>query len=129
VTPDPEVVSFVAKAQKVKTRKGKDYFVFRTTIPKEIAKTINIEGGDYIFFKAKKAQWYHMLDWKTMGKTWSMLPNEIRDRIMVDGFCSHNILNETGTVAATNLTAQQMVKQIPMIQDELGDGYNNGNSF
>lgn len=116
VATDPEAVSFVAKVQKAKTRKGKNYFIFRTTIPKTIAAKIDVKGGDYICFKAKKAQWYHMLDWKTMGTTWGMLPNEIRDRIIVDGFCSQNILSGTETLGATNMTAQQPVYRLPAIR-------------
>ena len=87
-TSDPEAVPFVAKVQRAKTRKGKDYFVFRITMPKEIAEKIDVNVGDYIFFRAKKAQWYHMLDWKTMENTWKMLPNEIRERIIADGVCN-----------------------------------------
>jgi len=128
LAPDPEAVSFVAKVQKTKTRKGKNYFIFRTTIPKEMAKKIDIEGGDYILFKAKKAQWYHMLDWKTMGNTWRMLPNGIRDRIIIDGFCSQNTLNEFQTLGATNMTAQQTPHRLLTIQADQGEVYH-GNSI
>lgn len=126
VAPDSEAVSFVAKVQKTKTRKGKDYFIFRTTIPKEMAKKIGVEGGDYLLFKAKKAKWYHMLDWKTMGNTWRMLPNEIRERIIIDGFCSQSVLNETENLGATNMTAQTPLRLAP-IQVNQRDVYH-GNS-
>lgn len=129
ITPDPDAVPFVAKVQKSKTRKGKDYFVFRTTIPKEIANKIDIKGGDYIFFRAKKAQWYHMLDWDKMENTWKMLPAPIRDKVIYDGFCDPKLLHDGESATTTNLTTQQMIKQLPMIQAELGDGYDNGNSF
>ena len=61
VCPDPSYTSFVAKAQKAKTRKGKNYFVLRVTIPKEIAEKIEVGPEDYLLLKAKKAQWYHMI--------------------------------------------------------------------
>lgn len=122
VVPDPEAVSFVAKVQKAKTRKGKDYFILRATIPKEIAKKIAVQAGDYLFFRAKKAQWYHMLDWKTMDNTWRMLPNEIRNRIITDGFCN-NVLNETDIFGATNLAVRQALPQLANIQADQGRGY------
>jgi len=53
--PDPSFVVFVAKIQKAKTRKDKDYYVLRTTVPKEIAEKLNVEPGDFLFFKAKKS--------------------------------------------------------------------------
>lgn len=120
IAPDSEAVSFVAKVQKTKTRKGKDYFIYRMTIPKEMAKEIGLEGGDYLFLRAKKAQWYHMLDWKTMGDTWRMLPQEIRDRIIIDGFCNQNVFNEAETFGATNLTA---LPQSPIAQIDAREAY------
>jgi len=77
--------TFVAKLQKAKTRKDKDYFVLRATIPKETAERINAKPGDFLFFQAKKAAWYHMLDWEKMEKTWEMLPPNIRNRIIIEG--------------------------------------------
>lgn len=77
--------TFVAKLQKAKTRKDKDYFVLRTTIPKSIAEEMKAGAGEYIFVKAKKAEWYHMLDWKEMKNTWQMLPNNIKKKVIMDG--------------------------------------------
>lgn len=82
---DPSFETFVAKIQKVKTRKDKDYFVLRVTIPKEISEKINAKSDDYLFFKTKKAEWYHMLDWNKIENTWQMLPSNIKDRIILDG--------------------------------------------
>jgi len=50
-------VIFVAKLQKAKTRKNKDYFVLRATIPKAVAETLDAKAGDYLLFRTKKAQW------------------------------------------------------------------------
>jgi hypothetical protein len=83
--PELGFVTFVAKLQKAKTRKDKDYFVLRTTVPKSIAEKISAEPGDYLFFKAKKAKWYHMLDWKKMQTTWQMLPNNIKSQAILEG--------------------------------------------
>ena len=62
------VVHFVAKISKIKTRAraDKDYFVFRVNIPKQAAKELSLTKDDFIFFKAMKAKWYHMLDWNEM---------------------------------------------------------------
>lgn len=117
VWPDPSYVSFVAKIQKAKTRKGKDYYVSRITVPKDLIKKTDAEPGDYLFFKAKKAQWYHMLDWKTMENTWKMLPHEIRQRVILDGLYLQGApdqmmdLGKNETLGATNLSSprQQMI--------------------
>ena len=53
VVPDPESVPFVAKMQKAKTRKNKNYFVLRATIPKEIVQKIGVKAGEFLFFRAK----------------------------------------------------------------------------
>jgi hypothetical protein len=116
---DPESVPFVAKVQKAKTRKNKDYFVLRTTIPKEVSVKIGVEAGDYLFFRAKKAQWYHMLDWKKMSNTWKMLPDEIRNRITMDGICSQPILDETKSLG-TNLAGQPALAQMVDQENQRG---------
>lgn len=111
--PDPSSVPFVAKLQKAKTRKNKDYFVLRTTIPKDIAEKMDAKGGDYLFFRAKKAQWYQMLDWETMKGTWKMLPDEIRNRVIMDGLCDQGAPSQAiPYLGATNLSAptQQIVE-------------------
>lgn len=82
--PDLGYETFVAKIQKAKTRKGKDYFVSRITIPKEVINQIDAKPGDYLFFQAKRAEWFHMLDWKKMETTWSMLPNETKMQVIMD---------------------------------------------
>src|SRR5713226_1418312 len=85
VYPDPSYTSFVAKAQKAKTRKGKNYFVLRVTIPKEIAEKIEAGPDDFLILKAKKAQWYHMVNWTEMGATWKMLPQNIKEGVTLSG--------------------------------------------
>ena len=85
ILPSFNYVSFVAKIQKAKTRKGKDYFVLRATVPKDVAERINAKPGDYLFFKARKAEWYHMLDWRQMETTWRMLPSEIKNQAILEG--------------------------------------------
>ena len=83
--PDPGYVGFTAKAQKSKTRKGKDYFVIRVTIPKYAADQIKIDPEDYLVLKAKKALWYHMMDWTEMKPAWQMLPPEIKTDVILAG--------------------------------------------
>jgi hypothetical protein len=86
--PDPGYAAFVAKTQKVKTRKGKDYFVYRVTIPKDKAEQIGVKPDDYLLFRAKRAQWYHMINWDEMEQTWQMLPDEIRRDVVLSGLPS-----------------------------------------
>jgi len=83
--PDLGFVPFVAKVQKARTRKNKDYFILRVSVPKDVAKKIDAQAGEYLFFKAKKAEWYHLLDWSKMETTWRMLPPEIRNRAILEG--------------------------------------------
>ena len=85
IIPDPSFATFVTKILKRKTRKDKDYFVFRATIPKDIANEIKAETGDFLFFKVKKAEWYHMLDWNNMENTWQMLPDPVKYALIRDG--------------------------------------------
>lgn len=85
VIPDPGYEPFVAKVQKVRTRKNKDYFVHRVSVPKEVAQKLDAKTGDYLFFRTKKAEWYHMLDWRQMGEAWRMLPPHIQTEIVLAG--------------------------------------------
>jgi len=114
--PDPSFMTFVAKIQKAKTRKNKNYFVLRATVPKNVAEKMDAKPGDYLLFKTKKAQWYHLLDWKAMENTWKMLPEEIRNRIIRDGLYDQGAPYETiRPLGATNLSA-------PSIQtNQIGD--------
>jgi hypothetical protein len=82
---DPSFTTFVSKMLKRKTRKDKDYFVLRTTIPKDIAEKINAEAGDFLFFKVKKAEWYHLLNWENMENAWAMLPDNVKYSLIKDG--------------------------------------------
>jgi NAD(P)H-hydrate repair Nnr-like enzyme with NAD(P)H-hydrate epimerase domain len=62
--------------------------------------------GDFLFFKAKKAQWYHMLDWEMMENTWRMLPAEIKQKVIMDGLYGQGISNQpTQALGATNLSS------------------------
>jgi hypothetical protein len=110
---DPDFVTFVAKTQKARTRKNRDYFVLRATVPKEVAEKLNVKAGDHLLFKAKKAQWYHLLEWNKMGSTWKMLPDEIRNRVVIDGLYNQGIPSQVmPSLGATNLSAppQQMLE-------------------
>ena len=102
--PDTGFVPFVAKLQKAKTRKDKDYFVLRATIPKEVTEKINVNVGDYLFFKAKKAEWYHMMDWSSMQNTWRMLPDDIKKKVLTDGLYTQGTISEATSLDATNVS-------------------------
>jgi hypothetical protein len=94
---DQNYVSFVAKVQRAKTRRDKEYFILRVTIPKQVAKQMGVQPGDYLLLRVKKAMWYHMLDWKEMEATWRMLPEEIKREIILAGLPNPSI---EGPVAA-----------------------------
>lgn len=82
------MVSFTAKASRVKTRtiEGKDYFVYRVNMPKEVTDELALsEKDEYLFFRTMKAQWYHMLEWKEMPKTWEKLPEPVKKEIEDSG--------------------------------------------
>lgn len=113
--PDPSFVGFVAKIQKAKTRKNKDYYILRTTVPKEIAGKMNVAPGDFVFFKAKKAQWYHMINWEAMENTWKILPREVQSKVISDGLYGNVISSQQmQAVGATNLSLPP-----PMIEAQI----------
>ena len=85
VYPDLSYFSFTAKAQRVRTRKGKDYFVLRVTLPKDAAEQIGAQPDDILLFRAKKALWYHMMDWNEMESAWRMLPQQIKSDVIMAG--------------------------------------------
>jgi hypothetical protein len=104
------IVPFVAKISKIKTRakKDKDYFVFRVNIPKEAARELSLTEDDFVFFRAMKAKWYHMLDWKEMQRTWQMLPDSLKSEIESSGL---GIPSENDILPVFNTTGQALVKQ------------------
>jgi hypothetical protein len=73
---------FVAKTVKVKNSKVKDYFLYRMTIPKEVAEKMELGASDHLLLKAKKAEWYHLLDWSQMDKGWDMLSDKAKGEIL-----------------------------------------------
>jgi hypothetical protein len=119
ILPDPDAIPFVAKMQKAKTRKGKDYFVLRATIPKDVVEKIQAKPGDYLFFKAKKAKWFHMVNWQEMKNTWNMLPGDVKDQVIMDGLINQGGLSQIYDIGATNVTAvpssQLRVSQVNQI--------------
>lgn len=81
-------VSFVAKvtAHRTRTKNEKDYFVFRTNIPKEAADKLSLSKNDYLFFSnVMKAKWYHMVKWEEMPLTWEMMPQQLKTEIELSG--------------------------------------------
>jgi hypothetical protein len=96
---DDSLVPFVSKVQKARTRKGMDYFVMRMSIPKEAAKKLQVGPGDYLLLQAKKAEWYHLLDWSEMKKTWPLLPSTVKNGIINSGLFSE--MSPSGAFAET----------------------------
>jgi hypothetical protein len=77
-----EETVFVAKTVKIKNNKSRDYFLYRMTIPKEIVEKMDLQSNDHLLIKAKKASWYHLLDWSQMGKSWDMLSDEAKKEVI-----------------------------------------------
>ncbi len=71
-------VPFTAKVQKARTRRGKEYYVLRVTIPKDVQRKLHLHPNDHLFFQAEQAKWYHLIDWSRMPETVERLPPELR---------------------------------------------------
>ncbi len=85
---EDEKVSFLCKVSPVKTRhaEDKDYYAFRTIIPKKVAEQLNLAKGDYLFIKgAEKAKWYHMVEWREMPEAWDRLTDDMKNEISNSG--------------------------------------------
>jgi hypothetical protein len=120
IIPDSDSVPFVAKIHKAKTRKNKNYYVLRATLPKEVAEKVGAKEGDYLFFRAKKAQWYHMLDWEAMDNTWKLLPDDFKNRIIMDGLHFQRIPNLQYSLGATNV-APSLEQALNMQRNQIGE--------
>ncbi|BCU66601.1 hypothetical protein HS7_00380 [Sulfolobales archaeon HS-7] len=78
---EKEVV-FVSKVSVTRSKKnGKEYITYRLTIPMEKAKELGLNNGDYLLVKAKKAKWYHLLNWEEMKNVYNMLPEEVKKEV------------------------------------------------
>ncbi len=68
---------FTAKVSATKTKiKGQSYASYRLTIQKKIVEKLDLNDGDYALLFAKKASWYHLLEWDK--EHFAMLPENIR---------------------------------------------------
>lgn len=76
---------FVAKVNRIVNDKTNNYYIHRINIPSDVVRELNLGKEDYLLFKAKKAEWYDMLDWSEMETTWNKLPLEIKNKIKEDG--------------------------------------------
>jgi len=76
---------FVAKVNRIINDKTNNYYIHRINIPSNVVEELNLGKEDYLLFKAKKAEWYDMLDWSEMKTTWDKLPAEIKNKIKEDG--------------------------------------------
>ena len=75
-------IVFVSKVSIAKSKKNnKEYITYRITIPIEKAKELGLNDGDYLLVKAKKAKWYHLLNWEEMKVVYNMLSEEIKKEI------------------------------------------------
>ena len=73
-----EGVPFTVKVQKARTRRGKQYYVLRVTIPKAVQHKLHVRPNDYLFLLAEQAKWYHLVDWTKMPETLQRLPDDLR---------------------------------------------------
>ncbi|MHA1632121.1 MAG: hypothetical protein ACTSXC_04840 [Candidatus Freyarchaeota archaeon] len=77
--------TFVAKVKRIRNRRDKEYYIYRITIPHEVAQKLSLEDEDYLLIRTQKAEWYHLLDWKQMKKTWSRIPQWLKNEILSSG--------------------------------------------
>ena len=77
--------NFTVKVTRIRNKKDSDYFVYRANIPKSVGDELQLNEGDRVFFRAKKAEWYHTLDWSQMEQTWNKMPIDIQKQIQLDG--------------------------------------------
>lgn len=115
-------INFVSKVSRIKNKKDKEYYVYRINIPSDVTKGLDLKHVDHIFIKAKKAEWYHMLDWSTMTKTWDRLPPNIKKNIIEDGLMqsiSPNSILEEKEEAETKVVISS---GIPQTQFNIGSG-------
>lgn len=90
--PINDVDVFIAKVSATKTKiKGQSYVSFRLTVPKKIVEKMRLNDGDYLLAIAKKASWYHLLEWD--NDYFNMLPENIRLELS-----SINNIQSTGKV-------------------------------
>jgi len=98
--------AFVAKPIKVRTRKGKDYHVVRITVPKNVMERLMPAPDDYLFLRAKIAQWFHMVNWAKMPKVWEKLPGELQSQVLASNVFSPTVLaTPSGVVGYPALAA------------------------
>ena len=114
--------SFVAKVSRIKNNKNKNYFVHRINIPSEVVEglELNLDKNEYLFFKAKKAAWYHMLDWSKMNQTWDKLPLDVKQQIQEEGLLEGTNLSIEKVTKQSNLSIEKVTKQSNL---HVGTGY------
>ena len=115
--------NFVSKVTKIKNKKDKEYYVYRINIPSEITKDLDLKQDDHIFIKAKKAEWYHMLDWSAMSKTWNKLPSNVKKNIIEDGLLNEPISVESISEEQDELNEKHIISSsISVFQHNTGSG-------
>lgn len=97
--------SFTVKVSKIKNNKDKNYYVHRINIPSDVIEDLklNLDQDEYLFLQAKKAEWYHLLDWSTMNTTWDKLPNKVKNEIISDGLMDASTHNNNEIKARKNI--------------------------
>lgn len=78
-------IAFLAKPVKVRTRKGKNYFVMRVTIPKDVCEKLAAREGDFLHVRARIAPWYLMVNWEVYPDAWRGLPAELKGLVAQSG--------------------------------------------
>ena len=121
-SPPNNLVPFVARVHRVKTRRGKDYSVLRLTIPKEAGESIGIASNELLFLMAQKAEWYHMIDWSEMKEAWARLPNEMKSTLQYFGLVSMSPAGEIVSLTGSHRPAPTEVPAGPSVNPALESG-------
>jgi len=95
----PELVPFVAKVHRVRTRRGKEYTILRMTLPKDVGEKLGVSGNDFLFALAQKAQWFHMIDWSQMSEAWGVMPPELKAVLVHYGLVTASGFSEAPAIS------------------------------
>lgn len=116
-------INFVSKVGKIKNSKDKEYYIHRINIPSDVTKDLDLKHDDHIFIKAKKAEWYHMLEWDTMSLTWNKLPQNIKKIIIEDGLVNESIPVKLTSEEENELKLKTVISSgISHNQNNMGSG-------
>ena len=75
---EKEVV-IVANVSVIESRKtARSTIPIRITVPTDKARELVLREGDHLLIRARKAKWFHLLDWHEMRDVYEIFSRKIR---------------------------------------------------